>query len=173
MNNPLYLSANDNTLLNKWEPVVKKFADMKTTSVKQTHFAYKSIHAGQEPEKIHGSVNVPIHLTSTFAQPYPGKLSSQYDYSRCGNPTITAFAECLTSLDYGKYGEVFSAGCGGTTTIFSLAKSNEHIICIDDVYGGTNRLINKVLKPQYNINCDMVDLTNLETFKKAIKPNTK
>jgi len=143
------------------------------TKVTQSHFGYNAIHEGQPPESVHGSVNVPIHLSTTFAQSEPGKVCSKYDYSRCGNPTLTAFQECLASLDYGKYGEVFSSGCGATTTMFSLVKSSDHIICIDDVYGGTNRLINKVLKPQYNIDCDMVDITNIETFKKAIKPNTK
>jgi len=112
-------------------------------------------------------------MSTTFAQDQPGQLKSGYDYSRCGNPTHTALSECIRTLDYGTHGMVFSSGCGATTTIMSLLKPGDHLLCSDDVYGGTNRMINKVLKPQYNFLADFVDLTDLAAVKKAIKPNTR
>jgi len=118
------------------------------------------IHSGQKPEAIHGCVNVPIYNSTTFAQKIPGQLTSNYDYSRCGNPTHTALSEALAAIDYGNHSMVFSSGCGATTSLMTLLNPGDHLLYCDDVYGGTNRLINKVLKPHFNFKADYVDLTD-------------
>jgi cystathionine gamma-lyase len=99
-------------------------------------FSTKCIHAGQEPEKIHGSVNIPIHMTSTYAQHAPAKPYGKNDYTRCGNPTSDALNECIASLEYAKYAWTYSSGCGATTSLFGLWSTGDHVLVCDDVYGG-------------------------------------
>jgi cystathionine gamma-synthase/cystathionine gamma-lyase len=105
-----------------------------------------AIHAGQAPDPVHGAVMTPIVLSSTFAQPAPGK-PLLYDYSRSGNPTRTALEACLAALEGGSHGFAFSSGCAAATTLFHTLAPGAHIACSDDVYGGTFRLLRRVLEP--------------------------
>jgi cystathionine beta-lyase/cystathionine gamma-synthase len=136
-------------------------------------FATRAIHAGNQPDPIHGSVVPPLVLTSTYAQPEPGVPSSCFDYTRCGNPTVLALQRNLAALEGGKYAFATSSGMGATISVLSLLVQGDHLLCIDDVYGGTQRYLRKVFTPQTNIAWDMIDFSNLELVRKSMKPNTK
>ena len=134
-------------------------------------FATRAIHAGQEPDPTTGAIMTPIYMSSTFVQESPG-IHKGYDYARGANPTRHAFEQCFANLESGKHGVAFASGCAATTTILHLVKAGEHVVAMDDMYGGTFRLFDKVLKP-HGIEFSYVDLTNPDNFKAAIKPNTK
>lgn len=138
---------------------------------KEFGFETRAIHAGQQPDPSTGAIMTPVYLTSTFVQESPGKHKG-YEYARTSNPTRKAYEQCLANLESGKFGLAFASGCAATTTVVQLLKSGDHLICSDDVYGGTFRLFDKVT--QFNgVQFSYVDLSNLEALKKAIKPNTK
>lgn len=134
-------------------------------------FSTRSIHEGNDPEPIHGSINVPIHFSSTYKQKSPGELFSKFDYSRAGNPTVDALNTCFASLEHGKFALTFSSGCAASTAIFMTLNSGDHVISIDDVYGGTNRMMNKIFS-RFGLKISMIDMTP-EIFKKTVTPNTK
>lgn len=129
------------------------------------------IHAGQTPDPIHGAVMTPIVLASTFAQKSPGKYDD-YDYSRAGNPTRTALEGCLAALEGGKHGIAFGSGCAATTAILLGLKTGDHVLCGDDVYGGTFRIFDKVMK-QWGLEASFMDMSDPAKVKAAIKPNTR
>lgn len=137
----------------------------------QFGFDTRAIHAGQEPDPSHGAIMTPIVLASTYVQSSPGVFKG-YDYSRAGNPTRTAYESCIANLESGKHGFAFASGCAAATTALHLLKAGDHVIASDDMYGGTFRLMDKVIRHN-GIEFTYVDLTNVENFKKAIKPNTK
>lgn len=134
-------------------------------------FATLAIHQGQEAEPIHGSVNVPIHYSSTFKQHSPGVMFSKFDYSRAGNPTVDALNQCYAALEHGKFALTFSSGCAAATAVFMTLKAGDHVISIDDVYGGTNRMMNKIFK-RFGLENSMIDMT-LENLEKAVLPQTR
>lgn len=135
-------------------------------------FATKAIHMGQEADQwAHLSVVPPIVTSTTFKQFGPADFKT-FEYGRSGNPTRQVLEKCLAGLDNGKYALTFASGLGATTAITQLLSTGDHILCADDVYGGTNRLFNKVIKNQ-GVEVDMVDLTNLDNLKNSIKKNTK
>jgi len=134
-------------------------------------FETLAVHAGYEPDPLHGAVMPPIVLASTFAQPEPGK-PLKYDYSRSGNPTRSALEAALAALEGGARGFAFSSGCAAATTLLHSLKPGEHVISGDDVYGGTFRLFDKVMKP-FGIESSFVDLTDLQKFEAAITPKTR
>ena len=134
-------------------------------------FETRSIHAGQVPDPSTGAIMTPVFLTSTYVQESPGKHKG-YDYSRTANPTRNAYESCLANLETGKYGMAFASGCAATTTVAHLMRSGDHFICSDDVYGGTFRLFDKVIKHN-GIEGTFVDLAKPENFSKAIRKNTK
>src|SRR5689334_13145457 len=134
-------------------------------------FETLAIHAGQRPDPVHGAVMQPIVLSSTFAQPEPGK-PLRYDYSRSGNPTRQALEECLASLEGGKHGFAFGSGCAAATTLLHTLRPGDHVICGDDVYGGTYRLFARVLAP-LGIETSFVDLRKSSSLEAALKPATK
>lgn len=100
-------------------------------------FSTRAIHAGNDPNQIHGGVTEPIDLSTTYAQPAPGQLSACYDYTRCGNPTVMALQRNLASLEATKYALAFNSGLSATICVLSMLKQGDHLLCIDDVYGGT------------------------------------
>ena len=110
------------------------------------HLDTLAIHGGQHPDPVHGAVMQPIVLASTFAQPEPGK-PLRYDYSRSGNPTRAALEACLAALEGGTHGFAFASGCAATTTLLHTLRPGDHVVCGDDVYGGTFRLFDKVMRP--------------------------
>jgi cystathionine beta-lyase/cystathionine gamma-synthase len=129
------------------------------------------IHAGQEPDPIHGAVMTPIVLASTFAQKSPGKYED-YDYSRAGNPTRTALEGCLAALEGAKHGVAFGSGCAATTAILLGLKSGDHVLCGDDVYGGTFRIFDKIMK-QWGLEASFMDMSDPAKVKAAMRPNTR
>lgn len=134
-------------------------------------FATRAVHAGQPSEKMTGAVMTPIFQTSTYAQASPGEHRG-YDYSRAGNPTRTAYEECLASLEGGKYGLAFSSGMAATDAIVHTLKSGDHIVSCDHIYGGTYRLFEKVYK-QLGIETTFVDCVDPEKVERAIQKKTK
>ena len=110
-------------------------------------FETRAIHDGQEPDPTTGSVTVPIYQTSTFVQEGVGQHKG-YDYARVANPTRTALQECLASLEGAEHGVAFSSGLGATTTIMHLVHPSEHVVCVNDVYGGVYRMFSQVYEPK-------------------------
>jgi cystathionine beta-lyase/cystathionine gamma-synthase len=111
------------------------------------NFETKAIHAGQEPDPATGSVTTPIYQTSTFAQEAVG-VHKGYDYARVANPTRTALEECLASLENAAHGHAFSSGIGATSTVMHLIDPGDHVVCVNDVYGGTYRMFSQVYEPK-------------------------
>lgn len=135
-------------------------------------FATKAIVVGQEPDPLTGAVITPIYQTTTFAQDEPGKHKG-YDYSRSGNPTRTVLEKVLAGLENGAHGYAFASGLGAMTTlIMALLKSGDHVIVGDDVYGGTFRLLDKVMK-KFGVEASYVDMTDVKNIERAVTPATK
>jgi cystathionine gamma-lyase len=144
---------------------------MSENKISTSGFGTKAIHAGQEPDPRTGAVMVPIYQTSTFAQSSPGKHTG-YEYARTGNPTRTAYEACVASLENGKYALAFSSGLATIDTLLHTLKSGDHVICSDDVYGGTFRLFDKVLR-RFGLDFTFMDLSDLSKVKAAFRPNTR
>src|SRR3954469_22320759 len=109
-------------------------------------FSTNAIHAGQETDPTTGAVIPPIHASSTFAQDGVGELRAGYEYSRSANPTRTALQECLAALEGGRHGLAFGSGMGASDVLLRvLLKPSDHIVIPHDAYGGTFRLVDKVL----------------------------
>ena len=135
-------------------------------------FATRAIHAGQEPDPSTGAVMTPIFQTSTYAQSGLGEHKG-YEYSRSGNPTRTALEECLASLEDGQYGLAFASGLAAENTILSLLSAGDHLLSCDDLYGGTYRLFERVLK-RYKVDANYLSSTaSVQDYEKAIRPNTR
>ena len=138
---------------------------------KDLGFETRAIYAGQKPDKITGAVITPITLSTTFVQNAPGEHTG-YEYARSGNPTRTAYEKCLANLESGDYGLAFSSGCGALTTLLHLFKTGDHIISMDNIYGGSIRLIDQFVKNQ-GLEADFVDLSDISKFEETIRENTK
>lgn len=134
-------------------------------------FETRVIHAGCEPDPGTGAVMTPIFQTSTYIQESPGKHKG-YDYSRTHNPTRTALEKNIASLEEGNHGLAFSSGMSAITAITQLLNTGDHVVCCDDVYGGTFRLFDKVLR-RYKLEFDFMDLTNPQILEKYIKNTTR
>ncbi|MCM3572574.1 bifunctional cystathionine gamma-lyase/homocysteine desulfhydrase [Mesobacillus subterraneus] len=131
----------------------------------------KMIHGGIPGDKTTGAVSFPIYQVSTYKQDDVG-VHKGYEYSRTGNPTRFALEELIKDLEEGKRGFAFGSGMAAITAVMMLFNSGDHIILTDDVYGGTYRVMNKVLN-RIGIESTFVDTTDLEAVKAAIQPNTK
>jgi len=134
-------------------------------------FETKAIHAGQEPEPAYGAVSVPIYQTSTYAQEAVGKHAG-YDYARTANPTRTALQEALAALEGGRGALCFASGMAAEATFFYLLRPGDHVVLGDDVYGGTYRLVSKVLAA-WGVAFDTVDLTDLDAVRAAVRRETR
>jgi cystathionine gamma-synthase len=136
-----------------------------------THgFATRAIHAGQEPDPVTGSVIVPIHATSTYAQDGVGGLRAGYEYSRTGNPTRTALETCIAALEDGRRGLAFASGMSATDAVLRAAcRPGDHIVIPDDAYGGTFRLVDKVLR-HWGIDYTPVSFADLDAARAAVRP---
>jgi cystathionine gamma-synthase/cystathionine gamma-lyase len=130
-----------------------------------------AIHAGQPPDPVSGAVMTPIVLSSTFAQSSPG-VTKGYEYSRSGNPTRHALEQCIAALEGGSHGFAFASGLGASTTLFHTLKSGDHVLSGDDVYGGTFRLLDKVMRPM-GITSSFVDMTDPATVRASLRPETR
>ncbi|HEY8283249.1 MAG TPA: cystathionine gamma-synthase [Chloroflexota bacterium] len=134
-------------------------------------FSTRAIHVGQPPDPATGAVITPIYQTSTFAQEAPGKHKG-YEYSRSGNPTRAALEECLASLEGGRHGLAFASGLGAETTILHTLRSGDHVVAMDDLYGGTFRLFERVFRPM-GLSFSYVDARDSAALQGALTPATK
>ncbi len=134
-------------------------------------FSTRAIHAGQAPDPSTGAIMTPVYLTSTYVQKSPG-VHQGYEYSRTKNPTRQAYEDCLASLEGAKFGYAFATGCAATTTVLHMLNKDDHVVCGDDMYGGTRRLFSKVFDPA-GLKFSYVDLTAEGALEKAITPATK
>jgi cystathionine gamma-synthase len=136
-------------------------------------FSTRAIHVGQAPDATTGAVITPIYATSTFAQDGVGGTRNGYEYSRSGNPTRTALAECLAALENGRHGLIFGSGMSATDTLLRVAlRPGDHLLIPHDAYGGTFRLVDKVLTG-WGIEYTPVDLANLDAARAALRPSTR
>lgn len=135
------------------------------------HIGTIAIHVGQEPDPQTGAVVFPVYQTSTYAQSAPGKHKG-YDYSRTANPTRDRLQKAVAALEDGKFGLAFSSGLAATATLMTLFRTGDHFVCLDDVYGGTYRLFEKVFRP-WGMHFDFVDARNPREVERALRPNTK
>ena len=132
-------------------------------------FATRAVHAGLEPDPAYGSVIPPIHQTSTYVQPAPGEFVEDYDYSRSANPTRSALERALGELE-GGLGSAFSSGMAATHALITAhCSAGDHVVLPSDLYGGTYRLVDKVLT-RFGIEYDMVDQTDLDALSAALRP---
>lgn len=129
------------------------------------------IHAGQEPDPLSGAVMTPIVLSSTFAQDGPG-VHKGYDYSRAGNPTRTALERCLAELEGASHGIAFGSGCAAATAVLLMLKTGDHVVVGDDVYGGTFRIFDKVLKP-FGVEATFLDMSDPARVAGAMRDTTR
>ncbi len=132
----------------------------------------RAIHAGQSPDPSTGAVMTPIYATSTYVQSSPG-VHQGYEYSRSHNPTRFAYERCVASLEGGSHGYAFASGLAATATVLDSLDSGSHVICMDDVYGGTYRLFERVRKRSANLEFSFVDLGDRAALEAAVRPNTK
>jgi len=130
-----------------------------------------AIHAGQEPDPTTGAIMTPVYLTSTYVQAGPGEHKG-YEYSRTRNPTRTALEGCLAALEGARFGNAFASGCAATDTLIHLLDAGDHVVCSDDVYGGTFRLFDKVFK-RLGLAFSFVDLSRPGTLEAALTPKTR
>jgi cystathionine gamma-lyase len=136
------------------------------------HFGTDAIHAGQDYKQWKSKAVIPgIFLSTTYQQDVPGK-PEPYEYTRAGNPTRTVLQTCIAALENAKHGYVAASGLAATSMVMQMLSSGDHIVTVNDVYGGTNRFFRKILS-QYNIGATFVDATNPENVQKAMKENTK
>lgn len=132
----------------------------------------RAIHAGQSPDPSTGAVMTPIYATSTYAQKSPGEHLG-YEYSRTQNPTRMAYERCVADLESGEAGFAFASGMAATATILELLNAGDHVVAMNDLYGGTFRLFDKVRQRTANLQFSFVDLCDPTNLEKAIRPNTK
>jgi cystathionine beta-lyase/cystathionine gamma-synthase len=138
---------------------------------KKQGFATRAIHDGQQPDPLTGAVNVPIYLSSTYVQQGIGE-NKGYEYSRVSNPTRTRLEENLASLEGGVAAPVFASGMAAINAVAGLLKSGDHVVCGNDLYGGTPRLFNQVLAT-FGLEFSYVDTSDAENVERAIRKNTR
>src|SRR6476469_6778833 len=132
----------------------------------------RAIHAGQSPDPSTGAVMPPIYATSTYAQSSPG-VHQGFEYSRSHNPTRFAYERCAAGLEGGTRGFAFASGLAATSTLLELLDSGDHVVAMDDLYGGSYRLFERVRRRSAGLDFSFVDLTDPAAFEAAIKPNTQ
>jgi cystathionine gamma-synthase len=141
--------------------------------VNQHGFNTRAIHAGQDPDPATGAVNVPVHLSTTFKQDGVGGLRGGYEYSRSGNPTRTALQEALAALEQGAVGLTFASGLAAEDTLLrTVCLPGSHVVLAGDAYGGTFRLLSKVLA-RWGVTHTPVDLGDLAAVRAAVVPETR
>jgi cystathionine gamma-synthase len=145
--------------------------DERDDAAQAWRFETRAIHAGQDPEPAFGAVNVPIYQTSTYAQDGVGK-PKRYDYARGGNPTREALQSVLASLEGGAKAFSFASGMAAETTLLMLLKPGDHVLLADDVYGGTYRLLSRVLQG-WGVAFDTVDMADPDALRAAVRDETR
>ena len=142
------------------------------TRPNQLDFATRCVHAGQEPDPTTGAVMMPIYTTSTYVQSSPG-VHKGFDYARTKNPTRMAFERCIADLEGGRAGFAFASGLAAIATVLDCLDHGAHIIAVDDLYGGSRRLFERVRKRSAGLETTYLDPTDLGALEGAIRPNTR
>jgi cystathionine gamma-lyase len=135
-------------------------------------FATRCIHAGQEPDPTTGAVMMPIYATSTYVQQSPG-VNKGYDYARTKNPTRMAFERCIADLEGGTAAFAFASGLAAISTSLECLDQGSHVISVDDLYGGSRRLFERVRKRSMGIEVSYLDLSDPDAIEAEIRPNTR
>ncbi|MDH4156806.1 MAG: PLP-dependent aspartate aminotransferase family protein [candidate division Zixibacteria bacterium] len=141
------------------------------TNTKDRNFETRAVHSGRVPEDGANSVTTPIYPSSTYRVEFPGDESG-YVYSRWSNPTRAALERALASLESGKHAFAFASGLAAVTAVLHLLKAGDHVVAVDDLYGGTHRLFES-LKLKYNLGFTYIDGTDPENFAKAVNDRTR
>jgi len=136
------------------------------------HLATRAIHAGQEPDPSTGAIMTPIYATSTYVQKSPGDHQG-WEYSRSHNPTRSAYEQCIADLESGSRGFAFASGMAATATVLELLDSGDHVVAIDDLYGGSFRLFHNVRERSAGLKFSFAGIDNLTTLKAAMRPETR
>ena len=127
-----------------------------------------AIHGGQSPDPTTGAVMPPIYATSTYAQSSPG-VHQGFEYSRTHNPTRFAYERCVAALEGGTRGFAFASGMAATSTLLEMLDSGDHVVAVDDLYGGTYRLFERVRRRSAGLDFSFVDLTDLAAFESFVR----
>ncbi|HYL19768.1 MAG TPA: PLP-dependent aspartate aminotransferase family protein [Burkholderiales bacterium] len=146
--------------------------DKARTSQSTPGFATRAIHAGQAPDPTTGAVMQPIFATSTFKQSSPG-VHTGYEYARTQNPTRMAFERCIADLESGTHGYAFSSGLAASSTVLELLDAGSHIVAVDDMYGGSWRLFERVRKRSMGLRVSYADPGVPGSLEKALQPDTR
>ena len=139
---------------------------------KKKGFATRGIHAGQAPDPSTGAVMPPIYATSTYAQASPGDHQG-FEYSRSQNPTRMAFERCIADLESGSHGFAFASGMAAISTALELLDAGSHVVAMDDLYGGTGRLFDRVRARSAGLQFTYADLSDTTALIAAIRPDTR
>ena len=138
---------------------------------KSLGFETRAIHAGQQPDAATGAVVTPLYLTSTYAHSSPG-VHQGYEYTRSHNPTRKAYEDCVANLEGARFGFAFASGSIATATVMHMLASGDHVVCCDDMYGGTYRQFEQVFT-HFGLQFTYVDLSEPAALERALLPNTK
>ena len=144
----------------------------KAMSKRKPGLATRAIHAGQSPDPATGAIMVPIYATSTYVQASPG-VHKGYEYSRTQNPTRIAYERCVADLEGGRQGYAFASGLAAAATVLDLLDSGSHVIAMDDLYGGSFRLFERVRRRSAGLDFTFLDLNDAAGLKAAVRPNTR
>lgn len=139
---------------------------------RKSGFATRAIHAGQTPDPSTGAVMPPIYATSTYVQKSPG-VHQGYEYSRTQNPTRNAYERCIADLESGTHGFAFASGMAATATVLELIDSGSHVVAMDDLYGGTRRLFQRVRQRSAGLEFTFADLSDMAAVQASVRPNTR
>jgi cystathionine gamma-lyase len=139
---------------------------------KQHKFATRAIHAGQVPDPSTGAVMTPIYATSTYAQSSPG-VHKGYEYARTQNPTRMAFERCVADLESGRTGFAFASGLAASATLLDALPAGSHVVALDDLYGGTYRLFERVRRQSAGLKFTFTDMSERGRLEAAITPDTR
>lgn len=153
-----------------------RLSDVVAMATKKKHPALglgtRAIHAGQHPDPATGAIMTPIYATSTYVQSSPG-VHKGYEYSRTQNPTRMAYERCVADLEGGQAGYAFGSGLAAAATVLDLLDSGSHVIAMDDLYGGSYRLFERVRRRSAGLDFTFIDLNDTKALKAALKPNTR
>jgi cystathionine gamma-lyase len=138
----------------------------------QHRFATRAIHGGQAPDPTTGAVMIPIYATSTYAQESPG-VHKGYEYGRTQNPTRMAFERCIADLESGRRGFAFASGLAASATLLDVLPTGSHVVALDDLYGGTYRLFERVRRESAGLDFTFADMSDRARLETALRPNTR
>lgn len=152
---------------------ITKYSKEHDESFVNVGFSTKCLHVGQEPDYIYGALNPSIQLSTTFAQKEPGEPFGPYDYTRAGNPTRSNLERLIAGLESAKFALAWSSGMSAVSGVIHLLKTGDEVICVDDVYGGTQRYFKKISSISQGVKFTFVSFENMELLKSSLNEKTK